>query len=251
VDIDPGLNQMWISRQRFQVAAHSAYFTIGETVGREDALFPDAGLPWQYTPPCVALDQWPVVRGDGPFTTVTHWEAGEWADDPDGGLYRNDKRTGFADFLDLPSLTSAPLELALSLGDDEEERQNLLSRGWRIRNADEVSSTLDGYRDYVRQSRGEFSCAKPSYVRLQTAWISDRTLCYLASGKPVVVQHTGPSRFLPDASGIFRFRTPEEARRHLDSVMGSYDEQCVNARALAEEYFDARKVAESLYERAV
>ena len=93
--------------------------------------------------------------------------------------------------------------------------------------------------------------AKPAYVRFQTAWISDRTLCYLASGKPAVVQHTGPSRFLPDAAGLFRFRDIDEAARHLDAAAADYDRHCRLARQLAEEYFDARKVVASVLERAV
>jgi hypothetical protein len=100
-------------------------------------------------------------------------------------------------------------------------------------------------------SFGEFSCAKPSYVRLQSAWISDRTLCYLASGKPAVVQHTGPSRFLPGNAGLFRFHDPEEAARCLETAAADYEHQCTLARTLAEEYFDARKVVGSILERAL
>jgi hypothetical protein len=92
---------------------------------------------------------------------------------------------------------------------------------------------------------------KPSCVRLQNAWISDRTLCYLASGKPAVVQHTGPSRFLPDAAGLFRFRNLDEAVRDLDIVAADYDQQCRLARALAEEHFDARKVVQRVLERSI
>jgi hypothetical protein len=91
---------------------------------------------------------------------------------------------------------------------------------------------------------------KPSCVRLQNAWISDRTLSYLASGKPAVVEHTGSSRFLPDAAGLFRFRDVEEAARSLETVAADYPRQCRLARALAEQYFDARKVVRRMLERA-
>ena len=142
-----------------------------------------------------------------PFTTVTNWIMYDyWVDDEQGG-YANDKRTGFLPFLDLPRHTSQPLELALSLGGAETERADLEQRGWRVREAHEIVATPDDYQRYIQSSRGEFSCAKPSCVRLQNAWVSDRTLCYLASGKPAVVQHTGKSRFLPDAEGLFRFST--------------------------------------------
>ena len=92
---------------------------------------------------------------------------------------------------------------------------------------------------------------KPACVRLQNAWVSDRTLCYLASAKPAVVQHTGPSRFLPEAAGMFRFRNLQEAARCLEQVAGDYERQCRLARALAEEHFDARKVVGRLLERAL
>ena len=107
------------------------------------------------------------------------------------------------------------------------------------------------YQRYIQESRGEFSCVKPSCLRLQNAWISDRTLCYLASGKPAVVEHTGQSRFLPDASGLFRFRSLEEAARSLELVASDYESQCQLARQLAEEYFDATKVVGHVLERAL
>jgi glycosyltransferase involved in cell wall biosynthesis len=88
-------------------------------------------------------------------------------------------------------------------------------------------------------------------MRLANAWVSDRTLCYLASGKPAIVQHTGPSRFLPDAEGLFRFRNLDEAARALTAAESDYERHCRQARALAEEYFDARKVLAKLLERAL
>ena len=114
-----------------------------------------------------------------------------------------------------------------------------------------MSSTPDDYRAYVRRSRGEWSCAKPSNVALETAWVSDRTLCYLASGRPAVVQHTGPSRILPDAEGLFRFRSLDEAARALAAAEADYELHCRRARALAEEHFDARRVVARVLERAL
>ena len=253
LDIDPGLVQVWMSTGQMQVPAHDLYFTIGETVGRPGARFPDAGLTWHYTPPCVALDWWAPhpPEPDASFTTVSHWQMDEWEED-DGEVYCNDKRLGFLPFLDLPRYASQPLELALRLGPDEEdERVALIERGWRVRDAAEVAATPRDYQRYVQRSLGEFSCVKPSCIRRQNAWISDRTLCYLASGKPAVIQHTGPSRFLPDAAGLFRFRDLDEAMHSLEVVRADYDGQCKRARRLAEEHFDSRRVAQSLLERAL
>ncbi|MFB3817967.1 MAG: hypothetical protein ACE147_09920 [Candidatus Methylomirabilales bacterium] len=251
VDIDPGLTQFWISTGQMRVSRHDLYFTIGETVGQPGARFPDCGLTWHYTPPPVFLPAWSVAgaRPDAPYTTVTHWW-GEPMEFP-GESYYNGKRDGFFAFLDLPQLTPHALELAIYLGSAEEERRMLQKRGWRIADPQAVAATARDYRRYVRRSRGEFSCAKPSCLRLQNAWISDRTLCYLASGKPAVVQHTGPSRFLPDADGLFRFRSLADAARALSAAESGYERHCRLARALAEEYFDARKVIGRVVERAL
>jgi hypothetical protein len=253
IDIDPGLLQTWMAGGTVNVARHSVYFSIGETVGQPGAGFPNLGLEWHHTPPCVALDWWPVApaAADAAFTTISHWYEDEWVEEA-GEWYRNDKRTGFLPYLALPRRTSQPLELALCLASDEEEdRQLLLEHGWRLRHSYAVTSTPAEYQRYIQGSRGEFSCAKPSYVRLNTAWVSDRTVCYLASGKPVVVEHTGPSRYLPDAEGMFRFRNVEEAAAQLEAIAADYERQCRLARALAEEYFDARKVVGRVLERAL
>lgn len=252
LDIDPGLTQIWMSRGQIRVPTHDVYFTIGETVGKPTARFPDCGLKWQYTPPCVALDWWaPYPAAEGaPFTTVSNWIMRDWVDYGNES-YPNDKRTAFLPFLELPSRTTQPLELALHLRGCDDERVALLQRGWRVREAHEITATPWDYQHYIQGSRGEFSCAKPSCVRLQNAWISDRTLCYISSGKPAVVQHTGPSRFLPDSAGLFRFRDVDEAVRCLEVIVGDYERQCGLARTLAEEYFDARRVVKRVLERAL
>ena len=255
IDIDPGILQLWVDAKQVEIARHDVYFTIGETVGRPGSNLPDVGLRWHYTPPCVALDAWlpsPVPPGAA-FTTVSQWQSADWIVYRDES-YSNQKRDGFLPYLDLPSMTKQPLELALGLGRSiagEEENRALVARGWRVRHADEVTATPSDYHRYLQSSIGEFSCCKPSCVRLQNAWISDRTICYLASGRPAVVQHTGPSGFLPDASGLFRFKTPDEAVRAIDEIAHDYPRQSANARALAAEYFDAAKVAKKMLETAI
>jgi hypothetical protein len=249
MDLDPGLLQTWISKKLFDITPHNVYFTIGETVGQPGTLVPDLGLTWNYTPPCVALDWWPPCEmRDGRFTSVTHWYANAGLlDDP----RLDDKRTAFGPFLDLPLVTGCDVELALDLHPNDDQRSRLEEHGWRVVNAHAIASTPWDYQRYIQNSVGEFSCAKPSYVKLETAWVSDRTLCYLASGKPAVVQHTGQSRFLPDSAGIFRFRELKEAAEYVKRVLVDYEHQCKLARNLAEEYFDARKVVASLLERAL
>ena len=255
VDIDPGLLQIWVSGGQTPLSRHDLYFTIGETVGRPDARFPDTGRAWHHTPPCVALDWWPVheTAPDAPFTAVSHWDSDRDYIYGDGGIYyANSKKAGFLPFWELPRRTAIPLELALCLAASEHrDRDSLCAHGWRVRDAHAVASTPWDYQRYIQNSRGEFGWVKPSCVRLQNAWVSDRTLCYLASGKPVVVQHTGRSGLLPDAAGLFRFRDLDEAVSCLETVAADYARHSRLARALAEDRFDARNVVGKVLERAL
>jgi hypothetical protein len=245
VDIDPGLLQFWISRRQLSVAPHDLYFTTGETVGTQAARLPDCGLRWIRIRPPVCLERWPFSfdpRAEA-FTTVSNWDSNSWIID-EKEVYENTKRVAFLEFAELPRLTRQPLELALFLKTekDAEERRQLKARGWRIRRSCDVACTPEAYQAYVRSSRGEFSCVKPSCIRFQNAWVSDRTLCYLASGKPVVVQDTGPSEFLPHGEGMFRFSTMEEAAGAFETINRDYEKQCRAARRIAETLFDARQI---------
>ncbi len=252
IDTDPGLLQTWMTNGSVKVAPHDVYFTIGETVGTPRALFPDCGLQWIYTPVPVFLPEWPAMPPEGAaaYTTVAHWWGGKF--EHDGTTFWNEKRVAFLDYLELPARARVRLEVAVCLAQCFDEcRQLMEPHGWRVREAWDVSSTLEAYRAYIQRSRGEFSCAKPAYVRLETAWISDRTLCYLASGRPAVVQHTGRSKFLPDGEGLFRFRSLDEAAAALCAAEADYEYHCRQARALVEEHFDARRVVARVLERAL
>jgi glycosyltransferase involved in cell wall biosynthesis len=250
LDIDPGLLQFWISTNQMSMAEHDLYFTTGETVATDSAAFPDCGLTWIYTPPAVSLQLWPFVHDPSAavFTTVSSWHAKEWVKEGDT-YYDNNKRASFLEFIELPGEATQPLELALFLDDGEDDDRRLLERhGWRIRHARDVAGTPEDYRSYLQRSRGEFSCAKPSCMRFRNAWVSDRSLCYLASGKPVVVQDTGPSSFLPDGEGMFRFKTLAGATRALEAINADYERHSHLARRLVEEHFDAKAVAARILE---
>jgi hypothetical protein len=254
VDIDPGLLQFWIGQGQLQVPPHDLYFTTGETVGTPAARFPDCGWQWAHIRPPVSLDRWPLVSDPSArtFTTVSNWSAKNWIVDGND-VYENTKRAAFLEFADLPSRTRQQLELALCLRteDDAEDARDLERRGWRIRPSGEVVSTPEQYQRYIQGSRGEFSCAKRSCMKFQNAWVSDRTLCYLASGKPVVVQNTGPSSVLPNGEGMFRFDTLQQAADALAAINADYEHHCRAARALAETFFDAKLVAANILDYAL
>ena len=246
VDIDPGLLQFWISRGQLEVPLHDLYLTTGETVGTPHTRIDDCGLSWIRIRPPVCLDLWPYSYDPGcrRFTTVSAWLGGEYVTEYGRVIYRNDKSVSFLRFCDLPQRTPSELELGIYLEGhkDRADRHLLERKGWRVRHALDVSSTPESYQRYIQGSRGEFSCAKPSCMALQNAWVSDRTLCYLASGKPVVIQHTGPSTFLPSGEGMFRFSTVDEAADALAVIEGDYERHCRAARAIAETLFDGPKV---------
>jgi hypothetical protein len=255
VDIDPGLFQFWLSRGQLKVPRHDVYFTTGETVGTPGALFPDCGLEWVRIRPSVCVEQWDRVNGSAgeAMTTVSQWSSADWVVDRAAGIrFDNAKRAAFLPFRDLPRLTRQPLELALFLEveEDHADARMMAEHGWRIRSSVEVAGSPQAYRQYIRGSRGEFSCAKASCMYFQNAWVSDRTLCYLASGRPVVVQDTGPSAILPNGEGMFRFSTPEQAVAALDAMNADYERHCRAARELAESVFDARSTATRILEVA-
>jgi hypothetical protein len=253
VDRDPGLRQIWLDAGRLDIPTHDLHFSIGETVGAGSASFPDGGRRWHHVPPPVFVPAWPMSTAgpDAAYSTVAHWWAGTEQIAP-GREVLNDKRAAFLRFAELPGRVAEPIELAVNLGDDDWGEQAFWeSRGWGVIDAWAVSSTPWAYQDFIRRSRGEFSCAKPLYVELDTAWVSDRTVCYLASGKPAIVQHTGPSSFLPDAEGLFRFSTMDDAVAAFAAVEADYEHHCRAARALAEEHFDAQTVVGSVLELAL
>jgi len=252
VDIDPGLLQFWISTGQLSVPAHDCYLTTGETVGTPSARFSDCGLPWHRIRPPVCLDLWPFTydpQADA-FTTVSSWSTTDWLKVTENGkvvLRENTKRVAFLEFAELPQHTRQPLELALYTDDrDVADLARLTQNGWRVRHSAEVAGSPDAYRSYVQRSRGEFSCAKASCMQFQNAWVSDRTLCYLASGKPVVVQHTGPSTCLPNGEGMFRFTSLDDAAAALDAINRDYGRHCRAARDLAEAQFDSKRVLEGV-----
>jgi len=245
VDIDPGLLQFWISRRQIEVPRHDYYFSTGETVGQPGSRIPDDGLPWRPIRPVVFLDAWPYRYDPASvaLTTISSWDSSDWIVDAQAQeTYENTKRVAFLEFADLPRFTPQPLELALFLRHERDfsDSEELKKRGWRIVPSREIASSTERYQAYIQQSRGEFSCAKRSCMKFQNAWVSDRTLCYLASGKPVVVQDTGPSAFLPNGEGMFRFTTPRDAADAIDAINADYEHHCRAARKLAETHFDAQ-----------
>ena len=251
-ETDPGIIQQAIADRHFDVGGYDLYCTNSESVAAQSNPQFKCGIDWEHLPTGVCVEEWPVTvpKSAAAFTTVTQWwMVDQWMRDIDGEWYQNDKRAAFLPFLELPRKVSATMELAVNLDGDVEERTKLEGLGWRVRESHALTSTPQDFRDYVQTSLGEWSCAKPSYTRMKTAWVSDRSVCYLASGRPVVVQNTGPSPTLPNDLGMLRFTTLEEAAEMIRKVVADFPKQSRAARELAETQFSVTKLIPRLMNR--
>ena len=251
LDTDPGMSQTWWARGDIAPRDHDVYLTVGEGIARGRSPVPDLGIRWLYAPPCVALDRWrPAPPIAGPYTTITHW----WGDSsfvmPGGEVIENTKRSSFLPYLPVARAAGVEIELAVSADDLEDDARLLRGHGWSVSDPVAEAGTPESYRAYIERSRGEFSCAKPAYVALDTGWISDRSVCYLAVGRPVVLEGTGPCRLLDEArgEGVFRFSSAEQAASALREIEADHARHCAAARELAERSFGAERGATRLLE---
>jgi hypothetical protein len=224
---------------------HHRLMTYGENYGAPDCGVPLNGYQYGKTRQPVDLDLWPMAFDPDArfFTTIGNYRQ-EGSDVAyNGEVYRWSKHHEWEKVLDLPRRTSQPLELAM-WPDRPEDRARLEAHGWRLVPPLQMSLDIFGaYPDYFHRSRAEFTVAKDQNVRLRSGWFSERDVCYLASGKPVVAQDTGFSRLLPTGEGLFAFGNADEALGAVEAINSDYPRHCRAARAIAEEYFEARAVA--------
>ena len=214
---------------------------FGANIGTSGSDVPTGDFVWHKTWQPVVTELW---RTDVPprydrFTTVMTWKNESFAD-VDGNKDRQ-----FVRFIDLPARTSSRFELAVN-----GPHQLLREHGWAPIDAMRVSRSPWDYRDFVQRSKAEFGIAKHAYVARRSGWFSDRTECYLAAGRPVVVQDTGWSDHLPSGTGLVAFSTPEEAVEGLERVDRDYAVHAAQAMHIAREYFDASRVLPEFLEIA-
>jgi hypothetical protein len=254
VESDPFASQVRISQgdqDRIDlIAAHDTHFSFGENLGASDCDTPIERFRWMPTRQPVAMDLWEGngSADDAAFTTVTTWSNANNDVEYRGQRYYWTKDREFERLIDLPQRRATPFELAVKAGPTVCAR--LREYGWRVADAAAVSQTVDGYRAYVMGSRGEFTVARDQYVRPRTGWFSDRSACYLASGRPVITQDTGFGKYLPTGEGLFAFKDMDDVLAAVDAIESDYEGQCRAARQIAMEYFEAEKVLGSLMQRA-
>ena len=257
VESDPGVEQIKIdlgeAATRDYLAAHDVLFTFGEAVGSERFPVPLHGLSWLPTRQPVVTDFWQTggaPEADAVYTSICNWSTSgkkdiEWR----GSNYLWSKSLEFLKFVEAPRRCGEKFELATDIK-NAGEKQRFEENDWRLTDPHALSIDWDRYRTYIRGSKGEFTVAKDQYTRLHTGWFSDRSACYLASGRPVITQETGFTEFYGGKEGLLAFRTMDDIVAAAASIRADYARHSRAASDIAREYFEAEKVLGSLLERA-
>jgi hypothetical protein len=251
---DPGAAELRLANgdayTKTAFTQHDFIATCGENSGKPDCLLPLSGLDAKYRSTRQAVDTslWPMAfdANASAFTTVGNWKQTGSDVEYQGEIYRWSKHYEWLKFVDMPRHTTQKFEAALKI-DDQDDLERLRSSGWHVVSPTAMSTdVLGAYPDYIRRSRGSWTVSKDQYTRLRTGWFSDREATYLASGKPVIAQETGFSKSLPTGRGLFSFSTMDEIIAAVDAINSDYCTHCKAAREIANEYFDARKIASAL-----
>lgn len=249
IDLDPAYLQLSATEYDLGLQAHDRFLTLGHGLGCDDRHGPDLGIRWRTFRPFVYLPFWPYTADPGsgsPFTSVTQW-TWSWVS-WQGVALSTSKRDAYLRYLDLPRHVPVPLQLAVNIDADDVtgDRELLLEHGWQLVHPHDVAATPDLYRRYIQSSRAEFLCPKPIFRDLETGWISDRSLAYLATGRPVMAEETGYSAFTPTGEGLLSFRTLDEAIGGIQRINDDYGRHSIAARELVEAYFDSAACLEEM-----
>jgi hypothetical protein len=252
VETDPVISELQLAKDdehtRLAFANHHAFATYGENYGAPDCGVPLNGITYSKTRQPIDLDLWPTAYTPAApyFTTIGNYRHAGNDVTYRGETYRWSKHHEWEKFIDLPQRSPQPFELAMMVQDPADAKL-LETHGWKVVSPFTMSLDIFGtYPTYIRQSRAEFTVAKDQNIRLRSGWFSERDVCYLASGKPVVAQDTGFGNIIPTGEGLFAFTTMAEALAAIEAINADYQRHCKAARALAEEYFATQKVAARL-----
>jgi hypothetical protein len=251
LDLDPAFIQLWHAVQGIDMRfdAHTHFVTVGLALGQIDCPVPSCGRAWIPTLQPVVLDRWPVadtIRHDA-LTTIGNWRG--YGSIKYRGDFYGQKAHSLRPLIGLPQRTSEKFALALAIHSDEKKDLTALAEnGWHLIDPTQVAATPAAYQWFIQGSKAEFGLAKSGYVLSRCGWFSDRSACYLASGRPVLSQETDFSRFLPTGEGLFAFKTVEDVLTALDALNSDYSRHARAAREIAEEFFDSDKVLARLLE---
>ncbi len=247
IDTDPVYEQFKYAKAdpaaRAYVDAHTHFFTYGANLGTDKCSVPLCGVKWRPTRPPVDPALWPEATAEAPcFTTVATWENKGKNIEFEGADYLWSKHVNFLKFLDLPRHRPDTCFRMAMLPPDEAVRREVEGQGWGLADPRPISADMGHYRDFIAGSRGEFTVAKDIYVRPNSGWFSDRAVCYLAAGRPVVTMRTGFEHLYPVGRGLYDYATHDEALAAIDAIAADYPANSRAARAIAHEYFDGGQV---------
>lgn len=248
LDLDPAFNQMW-QAQGIDMGfdRHSHFATIAWNIGQTGCTVPTCGRTWITTPQPVVLDHWPVATRivHNGLTTVAHWRS--YGSVTHDGVFYGQKAHAWRELMALPTLTAEQCLPALAIHTDEvRDLAALRDAGWRLLDPAVHCGTPADYQRFVQGSKGELAIAKSGYVLSRCGWFSDRSICYLASGRPVIAHDTGFASQLPTGAGLFGFASTDDILAAIDAIHDDYTRHCRAAREIAEEHFDSRRVLPSL-----
>jgi hypothetical protein len=249
-DIDPGFAQMWSELGLTEMlTGHDAFATVGLNLGGPGCTVPTCDREWVTTTQPVLLERWPAVSGGAAFTSVGSWR-GPFGPVEFEGVSYGLRAHEFRRFAELPQRCQAPFEIALDIDPaDAVDAERLRAGGWQLADAAGVGADPATYRAYLQGSLAEISIAKGMYVRSRGGWFSDRSACYLASGKPVLAQDTGFGARLPIGEGLLGFEDEDGAAAGAEAILAAPERHARAAREIAAEHFDSRKVLPTLLER--
>ena len=257
IESDPGVEQIKIDKgvkaTTNYLQRHRALFTFGENVGTKSFPVPTHGFKWLPTRQPVVTDLWKTQRAPSRaavFTSVANWSTSGLKDITwRGDKYLWSKSREFLRSISAPKKSGETFELATNI-EDANTRAKFLRNGWRLHSPLQLSVDYWLYREYIRHSKGEFTVAKDQYIRLNTGWFSDRSACYLAAGRPVIIQETGFTKIYGGKAGLLSFRSLSEIVDAVKVINADYAKHSRAARALAREFFEAENVLKSILDRA-
>lgn len=257
IDTDPGWNHFrnypkWDASPGWQGThgwrAHDVFFTYAQRMGLPGCALPGFGIRWHTTVPPVVRDCWETASAPGPeWTTILSWNTYAKGIEGNGRTY-GAKELEFPKIERVPSRVAA--RCAISIASHNAPRDAWRAHGWQIRDAHADSATVERYRDFITASRGEISVAKNAYVDTGSGWFSCRSTCYLAAGRPTVVQDTGWTDFVHAGEGLLAFRNEDEAVAAIEAVERDYARHARAAVEVARKTFDHEVVLRDMLQKA-
>ena len=245
LDLDPAFNQLWHAAEGIDMRldGHTQFVTVGCSIGKPACAIPTCGRTWIATLQPIVLSEWPLTGGrrSAAWTTVGNWRG--YGSIQYDGVFFGQKAHSMRRFISIPRRTREQFVLALAIDPGEaRDLAALAANGWRLVDPGDVSATPDEYRTFIQRSKAEIGIAKSGYVEARCGWFSDRSACYLASGRPVLAQDTGLDGILPTGEGLVTFTTEDELIAGVEEISGRYERHAIAAREIAEACFDSNGV---------